>query len=25
MGKMTAIADGCIAAIQISDEGFDGV
>jgi alkylation response protein AidB-like acyl-CoA dehydrogenase len=25
MGKMNAIADGCAAAIQISDEGFGGV
>jgi hypothetical protein len=25
MGKMNAIADGCAAAIQISDEGFGGI
>jgi alkylation response protein AidB-like acyl-CoA dehydrogenase len=25
MGKMNAIADGCPAAIQISDEGFGGI
>jgi len=25
MGKMNAIADGCAAAIQISDEGFGGL
>jgi len=25
MGKMNAIADGCAAAIQISDKGFGGL